>query len=62
MKLFGTLVIAHKIAGVEDLIKIGQYTLNSYNEQHLIVMVVLLLLLYHLKIHFLILKIVNLFY
>lgn len=34
MKVFGTLVISHKqIASVEDLIKIGQYTLNSYKEQ-----------------------------
>ena len=33
MKVFGTLVIAHKqIASVENLIKIGQYTLNSYKE------------------------------
>jgi len=33
MKLFGTIVISHKqIAQIEDLIKIGQYTLNSYKE------------------------------
>lgn len=33
MKLFGTIVISHKqIASIEDLIKIGQYTLNSYKE------------------------------
>ena len=33
MKIFGTLVIAHKhIAAIEDTIKIGQYTVNSYAE------------------------------
>ena len=33
MKVFGTLVIAHKqIAAIEDLIKIAQYTINSYEE------------------------------
>ncbi len=33
MKIFSTLVISHKhIAAIEDLVKISQYTLNSYQE------------------------------